>query len=172
MKRIAITGPESTGKSWLCENLAAYFDVYWVMEYARQYLEEIQWPYVYNDLKEIAKGQLKSENSTATKAGKQKHQLLFCDTDFLVLYIWSIKKYGKCDPYITKKLKEHKYDLYLLCNIDLPWEYDPLRENPDDREILFNMYESALKEFKLPYRIISGKGEERLMNAVKFIENC
>lgn len=172
MKRIAITGPESTGKSWLCENLAAYFDVYWVREYAREYLEKIERPYIYNDLKEIAKGQFKSENSAASKAGKLNHRLLFCDTDFLVLYIWSIKKYGKCDPYIINKLKEHKYDLYLLCNIDLPWEYDPLRENPDEREILFKMYESALKDFNLPYRIISGKGEKRMINAVKFIDNC
>lgn len=171
MKRIAITGPESTGKSWLSENLAGHYDTFWVNEFAREYLAIIHMPYVFEDLKEIAKGQYIEENKTVRKALIQNKNQIFCDTDFLVLYIWSIKKYGKCDTYIEEKLNEHRYDLYLLCDIDLPWEFDPLRENPDEREMLFNMYKSVLEKLNLPYKIVSGKGEMRLSNAVGFVDS-
>lgn len=172
LKRIAITGPESTGKSRLSEQLAAHYDTFWVREFAREYLAQIDRPYVFDDIKEIAKGQYIEENKVVRKALIQNKNLIFCDTDFLVLHIWCMKKYGKCDPYIETKLTEHRYDLYLLCDKDLPWEFDPLRENPDERELLFSMYKSVLEELQLPYKVVTGKGEQRLMNAVEFVDNC
>ncbi len=94
---------------------------------------------------------------------------LFCDTEFIVYKIWCDDKFGKCHPWILDMIRSHTYDLYLLCNTDLPWEADPLRENPDDRDRLFKLYKQELEDRKLPYVIISGSGKVRLNNAIKAV---
>jgi len=164
--RIAITGPESTGKSSLAEQLAGYFKTEFVPEYARQYINNLHRPYVYEDILEIAKGQLKNENRICENAGK----MVFCDTDLIVTKIWSEHAFKKCDPWIIQNIETHPYDLYLLMNIDLPWEYDPQREHPDMRDYFFNLYRSELSFRKLPFKIISGTGETRLTNAIKIVK--
>lgn len=164
--KISITGPESTGKSELAEHLAKEFETLWVPEYSREYLAGINRPYNEGDILEIAKGQVKKEDEMMHKANK----FLLCDTDILVNYIWSLDKYGHCDPWIGEQLEKRKYDLYLLCNTDLPWEEDPLRENPHDRDELFALYELKLKMLDFPYRVISGTGDERYTNAIKAIK--
>ncbi len=169
MIRIAITGPESTGKSWLAEHLADHYNTQWVREYAREYLERIVNPYTYQDILEIAKGQLFSEIKVSENMAEG--QLLFCDTEFIVTKIWCIVKYGRCHRYIRSLVKNHRYDLYLLCDIDLPWEYDPLREHPRKREFLLELYKSELEKNGLPHAIIHGTGDDRLKKAVKAIDN-
>lgn len=163
--RISITGPESSGKSWLAKQLAEYYQTNWVPEYARNYLVDIDRPYTYDDILTIAQKQYEEENSAS-----EKSDLLFCDTDFCVTNVWCNVKYGKCHNWITAKLKQNNYDLYLLCDIDLPWQYDPLREHPEMRTELFEMYRNLLKEHKFNYRVVSGTGEERLQNAVSFVD--
>ena len=133
-------------------------------EYAREYLQEINRPYNYEDILRIAKGQLKAED-LAARTGK----LLFCDTDLLVTSIWCQVKYGKCHEWINRKLKKHKYQIYLLCDIDLPWEYDPLREHPEMRQELFELYLKVLKENGFNYKIINGTNKARLENAIEFV---
>jgi NadR type nicotinamide-nucleotide adenylyltransferase len=160
--RISITGPESTGKSWLTERLAGHFSTACVPEVSRDYLARLERPYEFDDIAKIAREQLAVENETAAKA----KGLLFCDTDLLVCRIWSLFKYGKCDPWVARMTEKHRYDLYLLCNIDLPWEFDPLREHPGQREELFGIYRDELEVMKADYAIISGIGEERLVEAV------
>jgi NadR type nicotinamide-nucleotide adenylyltransferase len=162
LKRISVTGPESTGKSELAKELSAYYGTLYVPEYAREYLTKLGRAYVFDDIAEIARGQMELESRLAEKAGK----LLFCDTDPLVTKIWSSFKYGKCDPWIEEQVTNHRYDLYLLCGIDLPWEADPMRENPDEREEIFNLYLEELQLMKAPFSIISGMGERRLRNAI------
>jgi NadR type nicotinamide-nucleotide adenylyltransferase len=164
--RIAITGPESTGKSELAKQLAAYYQTVFVPEFAREYLSKLGRSYVFEDIVTIAKGQLELEDSLAEKAEK----ILFCDTDLLVTKIWSIYKYGKCDAWIEEKVKSHRYDLYLLCGIDLPWTQDPLRENPGQREELFGLYLKELQQLKVKFAIISGLDERRLRNAILAME--
>jgi NadR type nicotinamide-nucleotide adenylyltransferase len=164
--RIAITGPESTGKSWLAENLATWYGTSWVPEYAREYLELTGGKYNYADILTIAKGQLERERRKEETAG----ELLFCDTEFVVTRIWCEVKYGKVHPWILQKSIKHRYDLYLLCNIDLPWQFDPLREHPEMRQQLFEKYLDVLKELNANFRIVSGIGEERLADAIRFIE--
>ncbi len=166
MKRIAITGPESTGKSSLARELARIFNTTWVPEYAREYLLELGLPYEEGDILKIAKGQLRSEEKMAHQASR----LLFCDTDFLVTRIWSIVKYGRCSPWIEKKLEEHRYDLYLLCNIDLPWEFDPLREHPDKRLMLFDLYHRELTHRGFPFAVVSGEGASRTAMAADLVK--
>jgi NadR type nicotinamide-nucleotide adenylyltransferase len=165
MIRISITGPESTGKSWLAQKLAEHYRVRWVAEYARKYLEEINRPYNYEDILIISQKQFGEENAIGTSS-----ELLFCDTDFCVTSIWCEVKFGKCHPWITEKLNQNHYGLYLLCDIDLPWQYDPLREHPEMRAELFNKYQNLLEQKGFNYRIVSGMGEERLQNAIRFVD--
>jgi NadR type nicotinamide-nucleotide adenylyltransferase len=164
--RIAITGPESTGKSELAKRLAVHYNTLWVPEYARVYLNELGRPYEYEDILSIAKGQVKGELDLLEKA----EGFLFIDTEMLVLKIWCEVKYKKCHQWILDQLEKQAYDLYLLSDIDLPWQPDPLREHPDRRKELFELYLDELKKRNLSFEIISGFDKQRLVNAVKHID--
>jgi NadR type nicotinamide-nucleotide adenylyltransferase len=166
MIKIAITGPESTGKSLLAEQLADHYKTVWIPEFARVYLSKIARLYNYDDILAIAKGQLRSAEAILPMATK----ICFSDTELLVTKIWCDVKYGKCHPWISENLKKQDFDLYLLMDIDLPWEFDPLREHPHQRRFLFDLYKNELDKFAFNYRVISGVGEERLKNALEFVE--
>jgi NadR type nicotinamide-nucleotide adenylyltransferase len=165
-KRIAITGLESTGKSELAEGLAKHYNTLWVPEYAREYLNHLDRPYEYKDILAIAMGQVRGEEQLLKKV----QGFLFADTEMLVLKIWSEVKYGNCHPWILDRLNKQQYDLYLLPDIDLPWQPDPLREHPDKRKELFELYLGELKKQNLPFEIVNGFGKKRLKNAVEKIE--
>ena len=166
IKRIAVTGPESTGKSELAEKLAGYYHTLWVQEYSREYLNNINRPYNQDDILAIAKGQLAKEEALISRADK----FLFCDTEFIVTKIWSDFRYGNCHHWIIRQIEEHRYDLFLLCDIDLPWQDDPLREHPDKRRELFDLYYNELVERHFPFKVISGFGEERIKRAISEID--
>ena len=166
MIKIAITGPESTGKTSLAQNLAQEFDTLCTSEFARNYLDEINRPYEFEDIEIIAKNQRKLEDELFPKANK----ILFCDTDILVTKIWSEFVFKKCDPWIIQKFEANDYDLYLLCNIDIVWEYDPQREHPHKRQELFDIYKNTLDASKFPYKIVNETGNQRTQNAIKAIQ--
>jgi NadR type nicotinamide-nucleotide adenylyltransferase len=166
IRKIAITGPESTGKSMLAGQLATHYNTVWVPEFARGYLEHLGKPYEEEDILSIAQGQLVAEDYWFIKA----KDYLFCDTELLVTKIWSEVKYSRCDPWIIAKLNSHKYDLFLLCDIDLPWQYDPLREHPDQRQYLFDLYYKELKNRNFPFDVVRGTGRDRLTNAIQIID--
>lgn len=164
--RISVTGPESTGKSELAQALSRHYKTLSVPEYARVYLEALDRPYDYEDILEIGLKQLQLEELLATKANRY----LFCDTDMLVLQVWCEYKYGKCHPWISERVRDHTYDLYLLCDIDIPWVDDPLREHPESRKEIFEIYRQKLDPLGYRYEIISGMGEERLRTAIDRID--
>ena len=164
--RIAIVGPESTGKTTLAGQLAKYYRTVFVPEYAREYIEHLQRPYSIDDIVAISKLQMELEDELAIKANK----LLICDTNLLVTKIWAEFKYGLCPQWIKENYQERQYDLHLLCKIDLPWEADPQREHPHLREELFATYKHELDKQDKPYHIISGLNEIRLQQATKAIE--
>jgi NadR type nicotinamide-nucleotide adenylyltransferase len=164
--RIAIVGPESTGKSTLAVQLAEYYNTTYAPEYAREYIDKLNRPYTFEDITEISKGQIEQEDKAAAKA----NHLLFCDTNLLVTKIWAEHKYGHCPEWILNEIKSRKYSLYLLCNIDIPWEADPQREHPHLREHLFEKYLSEVKKSGVPYVIISGLQKERTENAIKAVD--
>jgi NadR type nicotinamide-nucleotide adenylyltransferase len=167
IRKIAITGPESTGKSILAEQLARQYQTAWVPEFAREYLESIERPYEEKDILVIARGQLRGEEMKM----EQARNYLFCDTELLVTKIWSEVKYQRCHPWILNNLKTNRYQLYLLCYIDLPWQYDPLREHPDQRQFLFDLYFDELKKRGFPFEVVRGTGTTRLKNAIDIISN-
>ncbi len=164
--KIAITGPESTGKSMMAQQLADHYMTVWVPEFARLHLLNIERPYNYDDILEIAQKQMASEKVFELIANK----LLFADTELVVTKIWCDVKYQKCHPWIINELKKQHYDLYLLMDVDLPWEYDPLREHPDKRQFLFDLYRRELENYGFNYKIVSGKGEDRFNNGCRLVE--
>jgi NadR type nicotinamide-nucleotide adenylyltransferase len=166
IKRIAIIGPESTGKSRLTQELANWFETEWVREYARSYLDQLTRNYHQPDLLEIAKGQMKWEDNYVKKANRY----LFCDTNLIVIKIWSDDKFGSTDPRILHELSSRKYVYHLLTNTETPWAADLQREDPDRRNELFESYESFLLQNNLPYTIVTGLGNSRLKCAVEALK--
>jgi len=175
MKRIVITGPESSGKTTLAADLAAHFGVPWVREMARSYLEARQRiegssGYQEEDLLRIARLQLETEDRTEALISPDALPLLVIDTDLITIRIWGEEKYGRSDPWIVERTEQRPYDLWLLCAPDMPWEADPLRENPHDRDRLFEVYERTLLKLGKPYVVLGGTQVERLRRAVGHVE--
>ncbi|TAE47462.1 MAG: ATPase [Bacteroidetes bacterium] len=167
IRRIAIVGPESTGKSQLSQALATHYHSVWVEEYAREYLHHLPGPYQEEDLLAIAQGQLAREEAALSHA----QDWLFCDTNLLVINIWSEYKYGRCHPWIEAHLGLGRYHLHLLTDIDLPWQEDPLREHPHARQELFDIYHRKLSQAGVPFAVVRGAGGQRLAAAIAAIES-
>jgi NadR type nicotinamide-nucleotide adenylyltransferase len=175
LKKIVVIGPESTGKSTLSEGLAAHFHTGWVREYAREYLEQHGMGYGFETLSVIAKGQLASEDRAAERLRVESVRgdaLLFIDTDLYVIKVWSEYVFGRCEAWVLDEIVRRKYDGYLLCNTDLPWAPDPLREYPDAgvRGRLYHIYKDLLVNQSVPWAEISGVGDERLRGAIGAVE--
>jgi len=168
--KIVLFGPESTGKSTLAKQLAEHYKTCWVPEYMREYLQkkwdEQRGKVTKDDLLPIAIGQITSEN----KAVESVNELLFCDTDLLELKVYSEYYYNVFCPFeIEQAISKNRYNLYLLTNIDIPWEEDNLRDRPNDRLTLFRIFEEELKKRNLPYCVISGSKTLRLQQAIALI---
>ncbi|MCI0751186.1 MAG: ATP-binding protein [Flammeovirgaceae bacterium] len=165
--KVAIVGPECTGKTDLSKFLAEHYHTEWVPEYARGFLDNLTRPYKKEDLLTIAHGQQRIENEWThfTK------NILICDTTLLVIKVWSEFKFGECDPEIVKNVQESKYDVTLLTYVDVPWEDDPQREQPNKREELYSIYKKELTALDTSFTEIKGEKETRRQLAVEAIES-
>lgn len=185
MIKVVVLGPESTGKSSLCAQLADHYKTGWVKEYAREYLLTNGTEYNYENLLEIAQGQLALEhaavklvedrllsNSDETIATSTP-EIVLIDTDMNVLKVWCEFVFEKCHPWILNQIVENSYDLYLLCDIDLPWVKDELREYPEVgiREKLYHHYKDLLINQSTPWVNISGNYQQRVEIAVNAIDS-
>jgi NadR type nicotinamide-nucleotide adenylyltransferase len=185
VKKIVAIGPESTGKSTLCEQLAQHYNTFWCPEYAREYLLTHGTKYDYDDLLSIAKGQIELEEkyirmiddrlqvSEKIIIDNQPSNLLFIDTDMYVMKVWCEFVFGKCHPFILDQLAERKYDLYLLCNIDLPWVRDELREYPDleSRQRLYRIYKDQMMKQPVTWTEITGDINSRVTKAIQAVDS-
>ena len=175
LKKIVIIGPESTGKSTLSEQLAEHYETAWCPEFAREFLHTNGTDYEFDDLLTIAKGQLALEDEYTARLEQQAEPMmesggnlpLFLDTDMYVMKVWCEYVFGKCHQFV-----ERKYDLYLLCNIDLPWGKDELREYPDlhTRKKLYQIYKDIMLNQSVPWVDISGNYEQRLQKAIAAVD--
>lgn len=165
MIKIAIVGPESTGKSDLTKALAARLNCKHTVEIAREYLTARNGKYTEEDLSEMARLQCEAEDAINDTS------ILICDTTTLIIKIWSDVKYGRCSKEITDLYMSRKYDFTLLTDIDLPWSDDPLREHPslEDRKMLMDLYKVELTAHRIKFGIVSGVGEDRTNNALQLI---
>lgn len=164
--RIAIVGPECTGKTDLSRFLAHHYQTKWVPECARDYIDQLKRPYEKSDLIAIAKAQVTLEDELAGEV----HKVLICDTNLIIIKIWSEFKYGDCPPEILEEMTKRKYDLHLLMYIDIPWVDDPQREHPNKREHLYELYRNELIKNEINFVEIRGSQELRRKAAVNAIE--
>lgn len=168
MKKIVIIGPESTGKTTLSTHLAEHYKTSWCPEFAREYLKEKKGTYTFEDLLNIAIGQLELEDTLLQSA----KNFYFIDTDMYVMKVWCEVVFQQCHMFILKQIAARKYDLYLLCNVDLPWVRDDLREYPDleFRKKLYKIYKDILINQGTKWAEISGTDTQRLQMAVSIID--
>ena len=162
--KIVFTGPECSGKTDLSSFIAEKFAFGYVKEVARSYLEKQENKYNFDDLVEIAKLQIAEEKRVGLD-----NEIVCADTDLLTIIIWSEEKYNKVDPIISKLWKANLPSLYFLCSPDIPWTYDPQRENPFDRDRLFDIHKSILEANNLPFHIISGDFDKRIESVTEII---
>lgn len=178
IKKLAIIGPESTGKSTLSELLSNHYKTAWVPEYARTYLYKHGMSYTYEDLLKIAKGQLALEDEYIDDIKKSAVNAstpiaLFIDTNMYVMKVWCEFVFGRCHDWILEQIAVREYDFYFLCDIDLPWVKDDLREYPDleSRQRLFLMYKDIMINQPVPWKEISGNYDQRIQKAVSAVDD-
>jgi len=163
MLRIAITGPESSGKTTLAKALSEHYNISFVPEFARTYLEKTEGKYKQLDLDIIAQGQLKSIISA-------EDTIVISDTDFSVLEIWSQYKYKNTSELINKLVQKDLFDLHILCSPDIPWEADLLRENPNSRDLLFELYSKSLNSNNKNFIVVNGSAKNRLEKSIQAVD--
>lgn len=167
MIKIAILGPESTGKTYLAQQLATHYSGQWIPEYARGYVEKLNRPYTFEDVCHIANQQIEVEKKLLNN--KCNHNIVIFDTELIITKVWFEYCYQQVPKNVMEQLKSGFFDLYLLCNYDLPWEADPVREHGDDRAYFFEWYKREIELTGKPYVIISGEGANRTQNAIEAI---
>lgn len=168
IKKIAIVGPESTGKSTIAMQLAKHYHTLWVPEYARYYCQNLQGACTLQDEENMFLGQVALEDAVLSIC---ETDFIFCDTTFITVKIWSDEMLGETPASVLKALPEYHYDLYLLMEIDLPWEEDPLRDFPDKREYFMEVWHKELKALNANYTLVSGTSDDRFNNAVKVVDS-
>ena len=149
MFRVGIIGPESTGKSTLATYLAHRYNGVLVSEYAREYMERLapSYEYTYDDIVAIAQQQIHVISNISS-------DLVIFDTELIITKVWFLHKYGVCPDFLRDAIQNNPMDIYLLCYPDIPWQPDPVRENPNIREYLFDWYEREIQTLDIPYYII------------------
>ena len=166
--RIAVTGPESTGKSTLSQQLAEEFNGRFIPEFAREYIGKLLHHYTFEDVEAIAKAQV--EQYRLTKSSSDN--LFFFDTWLIITKVWFLWSFQKMPEWLDQEIRDCKMDLFLLCRPDLPWEADPVRENGGENRLkLFELYIEELKHYGFNFVEIGGVGEERLSNAIDVVRN-
>jgi NadR type nicotinamide-nucleotide adenylyltransferase len=164
---VALTGAESTGKSTLAKQLAEHYQTVYVPEYAREYVSALDGPYTYADVEHIGRTQISQKQDCEIKANR----IFFLDTYLIITRVWFDVVFQKHPDWIDEELNQKTVDLYLLCDTDITWEDDPVRENGGEmRENLMQRYREELVAWNCTFRLVSGIGNERLQNAIDQVD--
>ena len=166
IKKIAIVGPESTGKSTISIALAKHYKVPWVPEYARYYCAALTADCTLQDEINMFHGQIALEESVLATA---ETDFIICDTTFATVKIWSDEMLGKTPQIVLDALIARPYDFYVLLDIDLPWQEDPLRDFPHMRDHFMAIWHKELKTLNANY-VVVGCIENRLQNAIDAVD--
>lgn len=170
MRRIVVTGSESTGKTTLAADLARHYDTAWVPEFARVYLDEkaaaTGQPLDAGDVEPIARGQIAAED----RGMSAPRGLVVLDTDLVSTTVYSRHYYGSCPEWIERAARARRGDLYLLCDIDVPWIADPQRDRGDMRAHMHRLFVDALVALGAPFVTIRGSWAERRAAAIAAVE--
>jgi nicotinamide riboside kinase len=173
--RIAVYGPESTGKTELAGKLAAHFRAPLVAEYARERWDA-QGVLTLEDMLPVAKEQWRREDEAVAQCHliSDMSKIVICDTDALTTMLWSDLLYGTTPEELRRGAEKRckNYALYLLLDIDVPFSPDPQRCFPDpaDREKAMRIWRGALDRRSLPYVLIRGDWAERERAAIAAVE--
>ncbi len=173
MLKIAIVGPESTGKSELSIALATHFSGNFVPEFARKYVEQLDRNYLYEDVVFIAQKQIEEQDYYLNNNNNNNNNILnplsvvFFDTELIITKVWLEFCYKSVPEFINERISNSYFDLYLLCYPDLPWVFDPVREHGgDERLFFFDWYKREIEKLGIPYVVIDGIGTIRTENAI------
>jgi NadR type nicotinamide-nucleotide adenylyltransferase len=164
--RVVLTGSESTGKTTLASRLAAHYGVRYVPEFVRDYAASKDGALDFNDHGPIARGQIALEDAAIARG----ESLVVQDTDLLSTVVYCDHYFGRCPPWIINAARERRPDLYLLCEIDLPWIADGIRDRGHLREDMQTLFRVAVRASHAPYVAIEGDAEQRLAKAIDAID--
>lgn len=162
LRTICLHGPESTGKSTMAPRLANHFDSECVAEFGRTYCERYGTDLTMADLVMIAHAH--DLKTRAAVAGGRLPVIL--DTDPLMSAVWADMMFGRRDPWFDRW--QNTADLYLLFDIDLPWEEDGTRMfgTPALRQKFFDMSRRELDRRGVRWEMVSGEGSKRYLSAL------
>jgi NadR type nicotinamide-nucleotide adenylyltransferase len=167
VRRVTVTGSESTGKTWLAQRLAHRFETVWVPEFAREYLVQKAAPLDASDVEPIARGQMISEDEVLLRA----RDLAILDTDLVSTVVYAEHYYGTCPAWVERSARKRLADLYLLCDSDVPWVADAARDRPEARRAIHAAFVDHLERFGARYVLVRGTWDQRGATAVAAIES-
>lgn len=167
--RIVVTGSESTGKTTLARDLAAHFGALWIAEQSRSYAERVKRPLTAEDVSPIASEQIAAEDAGLSEALKRNLRWLILDTDLVSTVVYARHYYGSCPAWIEAEARARLGDLYLVCDIDIPWAADSVRDRPQSRDTLHAEFRTTLTEFGARSCSVRGTGESRMAAALNCI---
>jgi NadR type nicotinamide-nucleotide adenylyltransferase len=166
VRRVTVTGSESTGKTWLAQRLAHRFETVWVPEFAREYLVQKGAPLDASDVEPIARGQMISEDDALRRA----RDLAILDTDLVSTVVYAEHYYGRCPAWVERSARTRLADLYLLCDSDVPWVADATRDRPYARQEIQAAFAEHLERYGAHYALVRGTWEQREASAVTAVE--
>ncbi|MFV0591471.1 MAG: AAA family ATPase [Draconibacterium sp.] len=166
-KIVAITGAESTGKSSLAKSLSEHYDVPFIAEYAREYIQNLNRKYSYEDVEAIARKQMEQYNELV----QSNFRIVFLDTWLLITKVWFEVVFNQTPEWMEAEIMNTRIDLFLVCDTDLPWVADSVRENGgDNRDRLQEKYINEIKANNFKYHVIRGVDSERVQGAIALVD--